>query len=231
MYGVYRWCLRMYPATFRSRFADEMLQTVRDRRTYERRVGWPAAFADLFAAAVVQRSKEMAGMKTKIGVVLFTVVGVGGASMVVTGVSFGRSMLIVTLAALFAIGAVLTIATIIGSSRMGAEYDYSSRRIRWWWVPAALAGAVELFIGVGQLIDDPKIENVAALGIMGGFAALVFGGMAVRNRIAGNWMIATGVLPMIPWFWMVVPPVLGIVVIVMALAENVRLSGRPRAAV
>lgn len=231
MFALYRRLMRLYPASFRSRFADEMLQTIHDRHSFERRVGWPTAFADLFASAAVQRSKEMTGMKTKLGVLLLTVVGVGGGSMLVTGVSFGRSSLIVTLVALFAIGVIYGISTLIGSRRVGAEYDYSGRRFRWWWVPAALAGAVELFIGVGQLIDDPKIENVAALGIMGAFAGLVFGGMAIRNRIAGNWMVATGVLPMIPSFWMIVPPVLGLVVIVMALADNVRLSGRTRAAV
>ena len=231
MLTVYRRCLRLYPAGFRSRFGDEMLQTILDRRTYERRVGWPTAFADLVASAVVQRSREMTGMKTKLGVLLFTVVGVGGASMLVTGVSFGRSSLMVTLVALFVIGVIYAVSTLIGSRRVGAEYDYTGRRFRWWWVPAALAGAAELFIGVGQLIDDPKIENVAALGILGAFAGLVFAGMAIRNRIAGNWMIAAGVLPMIPWFWMIVPPVLGLVVIVMALADNVRMAARTRPAV
>lgn len=170
-------------------------------------------------------------MRTKLGVLLFTVVGVGGGATVVTGVSFGRRTLVLCFLALIAIGVIFAMSTLIGSRRVGAEYDYTGRRFRWWWVPAALAGAVELLIGAGQMIDDPKIENAAALGIMLAFAGLVFGGMAIRNRVAGNWMIATGVLPMIPWFWMIVPPVLGLVVIVMALADNVRLSGRPRPAV
>ncbi len=231
MLGVYRRCLRLYPASFRSRFGDELLQAINDRRTYEQSVGWTKAFADLFASAVVQRSREMTGMKTKLGVLLFVVVAVGGGSMLVTGVSFGRSSIVVTLVALAGIGMVYGLASLVGRSRVGAEYDYNGRRFRWWWVPAALAGAVELLIGVGQMIDDPKPENAGALAIMLGFAGLVFGGMAIRNRIAGNWMIATGVLPMIPWFWMVVPPVLGLTVIVMALADNVRMSGRPHAVV
>jgi hypothetical protein len=188
-------------------------------------------FGELFTSAAVQRTKESKDMKTKRGVLLFVIVAVGGVSMFVTGTSFGRVWFVVTLVVLFAIGAVLAVATLIGSSRAGAEYDYGARKFRWWWVPAALAGAVELFIGFGQLIDDPKKENAFALVIMLAFAGLVFGGMAIRNRVAGNWMIATGVLPMVPWFWMVVPPILGLVVIVMALSDNVRMSKRPRMAV
>jgi hypothetical protein len=231
MLGLYQRCLRLYPSEFRSRFADELLQTIRDRQTFEHRVGWPTVFGELFTSAAVQRTKESKDMKTKLGVLLFVIVAVGGGSMFVTGTSFGRVWFVVTLVVLFAIGAVLAVATLIGSSRAGAEYDYGARKFRWWWVPAALAGAVELFIGFGQLIDDPKKENAFALVIMLAFAGLVFGGMAIRNRVAGNWMIATGVLPMVPWFWMVVPPILGLVVIVMALSDNVRMSKRPRMAV
>ena len=231
MLGLYQRCLRLYPSEFRSRFADELLQIIRDRQTFERRVRWTSVFGDLFTSAVVQRMKEMSGMKTKLGVLLFVVVAVLGGTMLVTGTSGGRVTFLIAFVVLFAIGLVLAISTIIGSSRAGAEYDYGARKFRWWWVPAALAGAVELFIGIGQLIDDPKKENVFALAVMLAFAGLVFGGMAVRNRVAGNWMIATGVLPMVPWFWMVVPPILGLVVIVMALSDNVRMSKQPRMAV
>jgi hypothetical protein len=230
MLAVYRRCLRLYPAAFRSRFADEMLQSIRDRQTFDRRVRWAGVFGDLFLSAVVQRTKESTDMKTKLGVLLFVIVAVGGGSMLVTGTSFGRESFMVTLVVLVAIGAVLAVATLIGKSRAGAEYDYSKRRLHWWWVPAAVVGAAELLVGFGQLIDDPKPENVFALAIMLGFAGLVFGGMALRNRIAGNWMIATGALPMVPWFWMVWPPIVGLVVIVMALADNVRMSKRPRVA-
>ena len=231
MLSVYRRCLRLYPTTFRSRFADELLQTIRDRQTFEHRIGWPTVFGDLFMSAVVQRTKELSRMRTKLGVLLFIVVAVGGGSMVVTGTSFGRVWFVVTLVVLVAIGAVLAVATLIGSGRAGAEYDYGARRFRWWWIPAAVAGAAELFVGFGQLIDDPKKENAFALAVMLAFAGLVFGGMAIKNRVAGNWMITTGALPMVPWFWLVWPPILGIVVIVMALSDNVRMSRRPRMAV
>jgi hypothetical protein len=155
MLTVYRRCLRLYPEAFRSRFTDELLQTIHDRRTFEHRVGWPTVFGDLFTSAVVQRTKELTGMKTKLGVLLFLVVAVVGGTMLVTGFSSGRITFLVSLVVLFAIGLIAAIATIIGSSRTGAEYDYGARRFRWWWVPAALAGAVELLIGFGQMIEDP----------------------------------------------------------------------------
>jgi hypothetical protein len=54
--------------------------------------------------------------------------------------------------------------------------------------------------------------------------------MKVRNRRAGNWMIATGVLPMLPIFWVIAPTVAALIVIVCALADNIRIA-RPRPAI
>ncbi|MEX2392941.1 MAG: hypothetical protein WD826_00535, partial [Actinomycetota bacterium] len=128
-------------------------------------------------------------------------------------------------AAILAFFAVLYgIATLISRTGRGAEHDYAVRPRRWWWAIAGLLGTVELFVGVGQLIDDPKKENAFALVIIGGFAALTFGGMFMRNRSAGNWMIATGALPMLPSIWMIVPPFLAMIVIVMALSDNIRMG-------
>jgi hypothetical protein len=44
-------------------------------------------------------------------------------------------------------------------------------------------------------------------------------------------MIAIGVAPVMALFWSIVPPILALLVIVMALSDNARMSSRPQAAV
>ena len=56
-----------------------------------------------------------------------------------------------------------------------------------------------------QLIDEPKGTNLFAFAIVTAFAALVFGGLAVRNRRRGNIMVAIGVAPVVTLFWSIVP--------------------------
>src|SRR3989304_112827 len=170
---LYRTALRLYPAPFRARFGDEMLQLYRDARAYG---GRPPLVRGVLPSAPPPW-------------------GGGGAQ---------------GLLCLFAV-------VVARTGRRGAEFDYSSRRLRWWWIPAGLIGAAEGAFGIGQIITDPKWENGVALVILSGFAALVFGGISIRNRRAGNWMIAFGVAPMLPAFWMVVPPIMAIVVIVAAM--------------
>lgn len=222
---LYRRLLRLYPPTFLTRFEDEMLQVIHDYKLLDGRVPWTRVYGDLMTSAVVQRLKEMSDMRTKIGVLLFLVVAVGGGTMMVTGVSFGRSWVVMTLLALFAIGLIFAVSTLVANrGGKGAEYQYTRRKLRWWWVPAGLVGAFQVLFMLGQLIDDPKKENLFGVAVIAAFSAIVFVGMAVRNRIAGNWMIATGVLPMLPFFWIVIPTMLALLVIVMALADNIRMS-------
>jgi hypothetical protein len=158
-------------------------------------------------------------------VIAFIVVAVGGGTFLVTGAAASVP------GGMFAVGILALLAMVYGVSALlarrgalGAEHDYSARRKHWWWIPAALVGAFQLLFMAGQLIEDPKIENVFALAVVGAFSALVFGGMAVSNRRAGNWMIATGVLPMVPFIWVVVPPLVSLLVIVMAMSDNIRMT-------
>lgn len=94
-------------------------------------------------------------------------------------------------------------------------------RRNWWVVLAVLVGAFELAMGVDQLVDEPKRDNVLALAAFGGFASLVIVGawLRPRRRVAGDIMIAIGVLPMLPFVWMVVPPVVALIVVVAALVD------------
>ena len=228
---LYRRLLRLYPATFRARFEDEMLQAIHDYEVLDGRVPWTRVYGDLVTSAAVQRFREMSDMKTKISVALFALIAIGGASMMVTGVSFGLSSLLVTLFALACVGLTYALASLVARRGVrGAEYDYGTSRFRWWWPLAAALAIGEASLGIGQLVADPKPENLGALAAFGAFAALVIAGLLMRNRSAGNWMIATGVLPALGVFWMIVPAILALLVIVMALSDNIRMSS-PRTAV
>jgi hypothetical protein len=229
--ALYRGLVRMHPSAFRARFGDEMLQLVRDEKRHAGRVPHLRTSRDLLGSLITQGWKDKMMMKNKLAVAAFLVIGVAGGTALVTGAIFEVSSILTALSIFAALGILFAVIAVVGrKTGHGAEHDYAGRKFRWWWVPAALIGAFEGLFAVGQLIDDPKLTNVVALGIIGGFAALVFFGMAVRNRRAGNWMIATGVLPMLPFFWMIVPPILALLVIVMALSENVRMSDRAPAA-
>ncbi len=96
-----------------------------------------------------------------------------------------------------------------------------SLRWSWWVVLAVLVGAFELVMGIGQLVDEPKLENVLALAAFGGFASLVIVGAWLRHRrrAAADVMIAIGVLPMLPFVWMVIPPIAALIVVVAAFVD------------
>jgi hypothetical protein len=173
-------------------------------------------------------------MRKHIAVIGFIVVFVFGGTMLVTGAAASSaSGGLFALAMLALIAVIYGVAMLVGRrGAMGAEHDYAGgRRFRWWWVPAALLATFQLVFMVGQEIDDPKPENFVALLVIGAFSALVFAGMRIRNRQRGNWMIATGVLPMLPFIWVVVPPIVSLLVIVMALSDNIRMSRQARPAV
>jgi hypothetical protein len=230
--GLYRRAVLLYPAAFRAQFGADMEQVVRTQVTSGESVGWTRVFVDLFGSALVQRW-EAGHMRKHLAVIGFIVLFVFGGTMLVTGAGASVSGGLFALAMLALVAVIYGVATIVGRrGAMGAEHDYAgSRRFRWWWVPAALLAAFQLVFMVGQEIDDPKPENLLALLVIGAFSALVFAGMRIRDRQRGNWMIATGVLPMLPFIWVVVPPIVSLLVIVMALSDNIRMSRRPRPAV
>ena len=221
MLTVYRRVLHMYPSSFRARFGEEMLLFIRDEAAHGRRVPWLRMFVDLFGSAVVQRWEE-GTMRPKIGIALVVTVLAAALTMLFTGSTISGPGILLFITILGAFTAIVVAGALLG--RRGAEHAYASRGARWWWVPAAILGAGQIGLGIAQLVSDPKTENVAALFFFSAFSALVFGGMAIRNRTVGNYLIAIGVLPLGSVVWWVFPPVLALIVIVSAIADNVRAS-------
>lgn len=229
MVSVYVRLLSLYPSSFRARFGDEMLQYVRDESAHGRRMHWTRTLTDLVRSAVTERWKDN-NMRSKLATGLLVILVTFLVARVIVGSHFSIQTAIVIGIQLGIVAILLGVGTLIGRRVRGAEYDYSNRRFRWWWVPAGLLGAAEVVMSVGQLINEPKGTNLFAMFVLCGFASLVFAGMRVHNRRAGNYMIAGGVLPALGLFWMIFPTILAFVVIVNALADNFRIAN-PRVAV
>jgi hypothetical protein len=106
----------------------------------------------------------------------------------------------------------------------------------WWLVLAVLLGLFEIGLGVAiPLHDGVNQETVGGGAIVATAGLLVLGGIAVRqrrSRIAGDIMMAIAALPTVVFFWMVLPPLLGLPVIVaasvdMAEARSLGRQSRP----
>jgi len=223
MVSVYVRLLSLYPSSFRARFGDEMMQYVRDESAHGRRMYWTRTLADLLRSALTERWKDN-DVRPKLGIGLIVLFVTFTVARVVIGAGFNMQMALIIGIQLGVVALLLGVGSLIGRRVRGAEYDYAVRRLRWWWIPAAISGAMEVVFSVAQLIREPKASNVAAMFLLCGFAALIFAGMATRNRRTGNYMIAAGVLPGIPLFWLIFPTVLSFVVIVNALADNFRIA-------
>ena len=91
-----------------------------------------------------------------------------------------------------------------------------------WVFPVAGEQARLLEVGFGvaiPLTEGANFDTVGGGAILAAAGLLVLGGIAVRrqrSRITGDIMIAVGAVPMLPWLWMILPPLAGIIVILAA---------------
>jgi MYXO-CTERM domain-containing protein len=90
----------------------------------------------------------------------------------------------------------------------------------WWLVLAALVGIFELAFGVAIPLEEGiNIDTVGGGALIAAAGLLVLGGIAVRrrrSRVGGDVMIAVGALATVPFFWMILPLLAGLPVIVAA---------------
>ncbi len=95
-----------------------------------------------------------------------------------------------------------------------------------WWVGlATLAGA--MFTAAGVMFPfEGEVEGGlpwwGGMLLMLAFGALLLGGVWYRrrNRVAGDWMIVVGTLPLYPLFWTIILPVLGLLIAVPAILDT-----------
>ena len=109
----------------------------------------------------------------------------------------------------------------------------------WWLVLAALVGIFEVAFGVAiPLEEGANLDTVGGGALIAAAGLLVLGGIAVRrqrSRVGGDVMIAVGALPTVPFFWMILPLLAGLPVIVAsafdaAEARSLGERGTPLAA-
>jgi hypothetical protein len=87
----------------------------------------------------------------------------------------------------------------------------------WWLVLAALVGTFEVAFGVAiPIAEGASFDTVGGGALIATAGLLMLGGIALRrrSRVAGDSMIAVGALPTVPFFWMILPPLAGLAVIV-----------------
>lgn len=160
--------------------------------------------------------KWMGAITSLASVVLVTAFAVGaGPPIVLAG------------AAVAAVG----LLAVVSTKRSGRQTEYlyggaAPRTWIWWTVLAALLAGTYVLAGVGQLIDDPKATNVGALGIMIAFAGLIVVGLRFRSRsrIAGNWIVVFATVPALMFFWVIVPTLVGLAIIIGAVTEVSRAT-------
>jgi hypothetical protein len=119
----------------------------------------------------------------------------------------------------------------------GGRPMLASLRRNWWLVLAAVHALLEIALGIaiGVALEPDRSVNPGS--VAGGIAiaaggVLVLAGIAVRRRrrFAGDVMIAAGALPAMPFFWLILPLVTGLVVVAAAAvdaAEARSLQGGP----
>jgi hypothetical protein len=100
----------------------------------------------------------------------------------------------------------------------------------WWVALAVLAGIGEVLFGIALALQDRNAGAYAGGAVIATAGLVVLGGVAWRrrSRIVGDLLIAVGVLPLLPFWWMVAPTLLALVVLIAATldAADARSLGR-----
>jgi hypothetical protein len=225
--------LLAYPRAFRQVYGADMVQVFGDRLRDEReRSGrraslhvWFLTLFDLFKTAPLQRMEKKMTREAAFAVV-FALGLVAAVALVVGGTDTGGvPIFMVALGVLIIAALAFAISGAFKKERSRGATPAGKFGLRDWWVVlAGLIGLTQIVMITGQMISDPKWENALALAIVGGLGALALTGtwFRTRSRSAGDWMIVVGVLPIGAMFWAVWPPVVVLVVIVMAIIDSTR---------
>lgn len=227
---LYRTFLLAYPRAFRQVYGADMVQVFGDKLRAERQrrgrrasVGvWFLTLLDLFKTAPLQRMEKKMTREAAFAVLaaLFIASVVAVAMMGSAGPGMPAALgALVVAAGAFAATGMFKKNRAVGNTPAGR---LTGRE--WWVVLAGILGAVEIVMLAGKLISEPSKENAFALAFVGGFGTLALVGtwFRSRSRSTGDWMMIVGVLPFSALFWAVWPPVVALIVVVMALIDSTK---------
>ncbi len=221
--GIYRTLLFLYPRSFRREYGREMTQAFSDRLNDRGSARtWFFILPDLLMSIPEQALEAPLMIKKWPAVVASVAIGLSVA-MIVVGGGDGLTAVVSAFGVIIAVFVSLSL-WMMTRSRRGAEFSYGSEAPKtwnWWTVLTGILATTYVVAGTGQLIDETKATNVGALCIAVFFAALMAGGLILRarGRTAGNFMVAAGAVPSLAFFWMIVPPLVGLAILVGAVAE------------
>ena len=231
--GIYRALLLLYPPSFRREYGSLMVQAFSDRVKERGGVrAWILIAGDL-SLSVPQQILEVSLMSQKWMPALAAV----GCCLILTTFVIGTGPPLFLLAG---VGLVLAAAGFISmwaakKNGKGAEFSYrldAPKKWTWWTILAVVLAVAYVVAATGQLIETPKGTNVGALGVAVGFAFFIALGLTLRSRerALGNWLVVLAAVPALAFFWIIVPAVVGVAVIVGAVADVSRTPKEAAAA-
>ncbi len=221
--AAYRSLLWLYPRSFRRDFGADMRQLFGDRLRDRGRLAWLETAPDLVRTVPVQRLEAtMASFSSGARVLALAVIVVGAVAVSV-GFGAGAAPLLVIIAGVAGLVALLAQRGIL--RRAGGE-----RAPLWpaatqaWWAPlAAILGVAMLVFAVGTVFEAHNWGGrIFGSSVMAAFGAVMLLGLMRRpfDRAAGNAMILLASTPAFPFFWLVVPTVVAIVIWIGVLASG-----------
>ena len=103
----------------------------------------------------------------------------------------------------------------------------------WWLALAVLAGLGQAVLGVMIALHERNPGAYAGGAVVSAAGLVVLAGVGLRrrSRLVGDLLVAVGVLPLLPFFWLVAPTLLALVVLIAAAidAAEARSLGRSAA--
>ena len=217
--AVYRALTVLYPRSFRHDYAEPMAQLFADRVRDVGAKAWLRALPDLIRTVPMQRIEAIMSRLSSAARVLALAFVVVGATIVSVGIGGGAVPVI----------AIAVVAFLVSQRRLFASLGGERAPLRHalvqaWWAPiAGLLGLAFLIGGVGTFFEAHNLGGR----IFGTALLLAFGGAMLLglvrrpfNRTQGNSLILLATIPAMPFFWLIVPLVLAIVIWVGVLASG-----------
>jgi len=218
--SLYRKVLLLYPRSFRETYAEPMLQLFGDcLRASGPRV-WLQTIPDVLRTAPKQRVEAIVKRLSPGARVVSLALIVLGAAVLGVGLGAGA----VPLVAVVVVALVLSQRRLFASMRRGERAPLRHALVQAWWAPlAGLLGAAMIVLGIGTIFEAHNWGGR----IVGSAVLLAFGGAMLLGlmrrpfgREAGNAMILMATIPAFPFFWIIVPTVVAIVIWVGVLTSG-----------